>query len=463
MRVDAVRDEPDAEAKDVAHMTASNPPPGNQDGGEPAHDAIVLGAGMSGLVSASILLDQGSGRVVVIDEYDHVGGNHIDRTTGGYTFDVGSFIFQDDSPLLKHFPELLPLYVPIVPTWGKLNPQGVITRYPFSVRDDFLAAGPAECLWMLLSAATARLRRRRQRTAKDFAQYWIGSRLLHRSGLANYMARFCGLPPEQIDIVFARKRMLWISEHASVRNVLRSVLRPPTDQGAPVNRQLVRPREGFTTLYSPAVRHLENDGVTFSLGVAPRRIRRDDTGTFHVDVGDRQFSATRLVSTIPVDRACELAGMSRAPLPTVTLISLFFSFTGERGFEQPILYNFDHTGAWKRLTVYSDFYGPHDGREFFAVEVIAGQVRESVEEAEADFRRHVSANRLFAGDLRLEGTHTLHNAYPIYTGGAATRAGESIAALRELGVESFGRQGAFEYQPTARVSTVQAEEALRPA
>ena len=58
---------------------------------------------------------------------------------------------------------------------------------------------------------------------------------------------------------------------------------------------------------------------------------------------------------------------------------MFFSFSGRRGFSQSILYNFTHHGAWKRLTVYSDFYGTSDGREFFAVEVIGGQLENSVE------------------------------------------------------------------------------------
>src|SRR4051812_23115889 len=49
-------------------------------------DAIVLGAGISGLVSASILLEQGCKRILLVDEYGHVGGNHIDRTIGDYTF-----------------------------------------------------------------------------------------------------------------------------------------------------------------------------------------------------------------------------------------------------------------------------------------------------------------------------------------------------------------------------------------
>ena len=428
----------------------------------PEFGAIVLGAGISGLVSASILLEQGGQRVLVIDEYGHVGGNHIDRSHGGYTFDVGSFIFQDDSPLLRHLPDLLPLYVPIDPTWGKLNPQGVVTQYPFSIRDDFLAAGPIECARMLLSTAVGRVRRRRLRNAQDFARYWIGARLLHRSGLEHYMERFCGMAAEKIDLKFAEKRMLWIAERASVSNLVRTWLASRTRAVAeqPTNQQLARPREGFTHLYRPAVERLQEKGVTFLLSADLRRVDKVSDG-FQVQVGEDRFTAARLVSTIPVDRAQNLCGMPPAKeLPTVTLISLFFSFSGERGFPQSVLYNFSHDGAWKRLTMYSDFYGRSDDRKFFTVEVIANDLVASAESAAEDFRQHTSDNGLFLGDLRLEGSHTLAHAYPIYTDRAGERAAEAIAALRALGVESFGRQGGFEYQPTARVSTVEAEAAL---
>jgi hypothetical protein len=140
---------------------------------------------------------------------------------------------------------------------------------------------------------------------------------------------------------------------------------------------------------------------------------------------------------------------------------LYFSFSGERGFTEAILYNFSHTGAWKRLTVYSDFYGRHDDREYFAVEVISNHIKGSVADAEADFRSHVAANGLFLGDLRLEGNQFLENAYPIYKDRADRTAAKAIDALKAFGIESFGRQGGFNYQPTARVSTLEAEAALR--
>jgi len=428
-----------------------------------SYDAIVLGAGISGLVSASVLLDQGAERVLVVDEYKKVGGNHLDFTFGTFTFDVGSLIFQDDSPLLRHFPELLPHYHPIRPSWGRLNPQGVVTRYPFDLHDDFLAAGVLECSRLLGSALLARVGRRRMRNAREFAEYWIGPRMMHRSGLEKYMERFCGLPAERIDLQFAEQRMGWISSQATASALLRRArhaIRKP-GPGEAGNQQLARPSKGFGSLYRPAVQRLEDGGVTFLLGADMKSVRKVQDG-FILHVGRDQVSARRLVSTIPVDRARGLCGFPvEDPLPTVTLISLFFSFSGDRGFRDSILYNFSHDGDWKRLTVYSDFYGRSGEREFFAVEAIADRAHPSVELAECDFRQHADRNRLFVGDLRLEGSYILENAYPIYTEGSAKRAEQAIAALRAFGVESFGRQGGFQYQPTARSSTLEAEAALR--
>lgn len=421
-------------------------------------DAIVLGAGVSGLVSAAILADQGYGRILVADEYDRIGGNHIHWSSQGYTFDVGSLIFQDDSPLLSHFPELLPLYVPITPTWGRLNPQGKITDYPISVRDDIVGTGPWGVVRILSSAAYARLFQRRMRNAKEFARYWIGGYLLWHSGLESYMKRFYGIAPEKIDIELAKKRMMWISEHASLRNILRHLI--PSKHTGVRNRQLARPEAGFPALYGPAQESLQRRGVAFELGVKMTAIEKVH-GAFHLHLNDRVFAAPKLISTIPLEQAQALCALeARQRLETITLITLYFSFSGERGFGQSIIYNFSHGGAWKRLTVYSDFYGPSNGREYFAAEVIADHVGGSIENAEADFREHVSANNLFRGDLRLEGGQVLTNAYPIYRQGAAQRAAEAIKALRALGIESFGRHGGFNYLPTARASTVDAETAL---
>jgi protoporphyrinogen oxidase len=422
-------------------------------------DALVLGAGISGLTSTSVLLRQECRSVLVVDEYPAPGGNHIDCGIGDYTFDVGSYVFQDDSPLLDHFPDLLSLYIPITPTWARLTPSGIVTRYPISIRDDVLLPGPIEWMRILCSLIVSRLFFRSIQNAKDFATYWIGARLMRRSGLEYFLDRFYGVPAEEIDVVFAEKRMLWIREHATLRNFIHRLIVP--SEKSRVNRQLARPKQGFEFLYRRATARLERDGATFLLGVKMHRIERR-FGKFVVEFDDRRVTAKRLVSTIPLDRIQNLCGLSsEEQLRTVTLITLFYSFSGERGFTDCILYNFSKEGLWKRLTVHSDFYGKSNGREFFSVEINSGPVNGDVSEADRDFRKHVGENGLFSGDLRLEGSHTLLNAYPIYTAHADMRAKQVVAKLRKLGVESLGRQGAFDYQPTARDSTLKAEIALR--
>ncbi|SDT58436.1 FAD-dependent oxidoreductase [Bradyrhizobium canariense] len=420
------------------------------------YEAIVLGAGVSGLVSASVLLAQGYRRILVTDAYDHVGGNHIDWSTGDYTFDAGSFIFQDDSPLLRHFPELLPRYTPIFPDWGRLNPQGVVTAYPISVKDDIVGAGPMGWIRIFSSLLYARLFQRKIRNAKEFARYWIGGYLLHSSGLEAYMKRFYGVPPDEIDIQLAQKRMLWISEHASLANLIRRLL--PQSKG-PANRQLIRPKEGFSHLYKVAAERLEEGGVTFVLGASFQALEKNDK-TFCLRMNDRTVSSDRVISTIPINHVEAMCGFESEKLNSITLLSLFFSFSGQRGFSQSILYNFSHEGTWKRLTMHSDFYGRVNGREYFAAEVIANDIDFSTPLAEQNFRKHVQANGLFEGDLKLEGSMILENAYPIYTERSGARAAEAIRSLKAFGIESFGRQGGFDYQPTARVSTIEAESAL---
>ncbi|MGO4677138.1 NAD(P)-binding protein [Bosea sp. 2YAB26] len=422
-------------------------------------DAVVLGAGISGLVSASVLLEQGCERVIIVDEYPHIGGNHIDWSSDGYTFDIGSIIFQDDSPLLKHFPELLEHYVRIDPSWSRLTPQGIVTAYPISVRDDILAAGPIEISKILASVLYARIFRRKMRNAKEFAQFWIGDRLLQRSGLDSYMTRFYGVSSDQIDIELARKRMLWISEHSSLRSLLARLVK--RKQPPPTNRQLARPREGYGHLYAVAAARLAIRGASIVTHARMLRLEKRD-GHFCLALDDKVILAERVISTIPLMRIEALCNLPISDkLETITLLTLYFSFSGERGFGEAILYNFSHKGAWKRLTVYSDFYGRRGDREYFAVEVIANHIQGSVVKAEKDFRDHVAANGLFAGDLKLEGSHFLENAYPIYKGRADQKAAKAIQALRAMGIESFGRQGGFNYQPTARVSTLEAEAALR--
>src|SRR5258708_11973469 len=112
------------------------------------------------------------------------------------------------------------------------------------------------------------------------------------------MERFYGLPAEKIDIRFAEKRMLWIKEHASIRRYLslpRSLKRfePPSIP----NKQLARPREGFTYLYHVAAQRLERSGVTFQFGAKMLSLKKRMVCSFSLWTNDAWLRAAGLDDT----------------------------------------------------------------------------------------------------------------------------------------------------------------------
>jgi hypothetical protein len=426
-------------------------------------DAIILGAGISGLVAARILKQRGYEQIVVLDNRPQLGGNHISRDIGQYTFDIGTFLFQDDSPLMRHFPELLTAYVPASPSAGRVVPDRRICGYPLSPKNEIFRCGFAECVRIGCSLLWARLSVREHRNAQDFLHYWMGPRLARSSGIENYITRFYGAPAAEIDVAFAQKRMEAIANAASIRKQIAKLVgrKEPWHKG----RSFVRPREGFQDLYRLAGNSLEADGVSFRLGEVFESISQDSNGLC-LTTSSGKLASAALVSTIPVDDCLKLCNIfSGVSLPTMTLTTLFFSFDGVRGFTPTILYNFTARGLWKRITMYSDYYGTVSGREYFGVELNEqrGHEREAHDRVDLfawEFARDVRELALFQGNLRLEGSHQLENAYPLYIHGASAQADKKIAALRSFGIRSIGRQGGFDYLPTARQTTLIVEEAL---
>ncbi len=424
-------------------------------------DVIMLGAGISGLVGTRLLLDGGAGNMTIIDGYDRIGGNHADLKIGPYTFDVGSFLFSDDTELLVHFPEILDGYTPVTCKIGRITPENYISKYPIAPEKEVLGRGIGNIASIVSSLAWSRVRFSQPRNAAEYAQNRMGSQLYRNSGLGYYMEKFYGVPAEAIDLDFAKKRMTWIAKASSIRNqVMSRVKKKP--KGKP-QQTLVRPPEGFGPLYAPIRTTLESQGVTFSLGTQISAVKRID-GVFHVDTDKGTFRSRRLFSTLPVRPMLKLCGLGDQPLlQAVELASLFYSFEGKRGFDQSIFYNFSPGGRWKRITLFSDFYGKADGREYFLLEVNKRADDEMIDTFDADFRADIAAKGIFAGDLRLEGSRTLKNAYPIYVAGAAEAAEAALNDLRAMGIESFGRQGGFDYLSTVSAATRTARAAISRA
>lgn len=435
-------------------------------------DAIVLGAGASGLVAASVLSLRGSGTspaapsILILDDYPELGGNHTSVDIGPYTFDIGSFIFSDASRFLARFPGMIPLLANQERgtfSSARITPALRLARYPFDIEEDFLRPGPLVAVRTLASALHGRLFCDQDRNAEDFCRHWVGGRFYLQSGLKDYMERLYGEDPALIESAFAHKRLGWVKRNARAKAIIRplaSRIRPRA--GAGTERLLVRPQGGFQAMYRVAEEDLKARGVEFRLGAGLERIEGAAHCGFVVRLKDgTRLRSRQLISTIPLSHSLPLFGFD-APqgLHTASLLSLFVSFAGARGFDANALYNFSHEGRWKRLTMHSDFYGPRNGREYCSVEITQRQEEAEPAASLAEFRSLTERTGIFKGDLRLEGFRLTQHAYPVYLQGATEAAEAATGQLREIGVLSFGRQGGFDYQPTASVSAGMAARQL---
>jgi protoporphyrinogen oxidase len=421
---------------------------------EQRFDAIVLGAGISGLVSALLLAERGK-KVLLLDDYPELGGNHISRDINGMSFDIGCFFFHENSAFFRHFPQLLPLYLPAEARVAKMRPDGEISSYPFDLRKDLLALPFARQARIAASLIRSRLMVDPDASALDFITYWIGREFGNASGLVPYLRRFYSADPALVESSFARKRMGWVARNASLKGLLRTLRQRRTVEQ---NACHVRPGAGFQEVYSKAAGMLRDKGAVIQLAAGVETISRNADGSMSVSSAFGKVSATEVFSTVPLTTAMRYCDLPIAPeLKSASLVSLFYSFRGNRGFDGNALYNFHDRGLWKRLTVHSDFYGEVGDRTYFSVEIAVTGDPLSIAHCDEDFRADIAAKDLFFGDLVLEGGNVLDHAYPVYLQGATAAAGRAVEDLARFGVKSYGRQGGFDYQPTGDVSASVAE------
>ena len=409
-------------------------------------DAVVLGGGISGLATVAKLLEQGK-KVALIDEFRSLGGNHVSVHLDRYTYDIGSFFFSEKSKLFDIYPEIKELYKEAYCSAGRVCPDLDIRAYPIDKKGDVFSMRPSELLRTALSVLWARVFCDPRKSVVHNVRYWIGDYFMRRTGLYEYLVRFLGADPSEVDATLAEKRMGWVRANAKLRTIL-----PRPKKAHRPHLFLLRPKSGFEVVYARIGDSLRARGVRVMLATKVERIEGDALTGFRLSVGKEVIRAGEIVSTIPLrDISRMLEGTDAPDIKYTSLVTLFYSFDGNRKFRHNVLYNFSKLGRWKRLTMHSDYYEKENGREYFSLENITRSIVDP-DVLDSDFRNMSREAGIFDGDLRLEGWHATEMAYPLYEHGAREAADRFIASLKDRGIRSFGRQGGFDYQPTAGVS-----------
>lgn len=363
------------------------------------------------------------------------------------------------NPQFRMFPGLATDLVPVDLTVARVTPQGKVRPYPLSVTDEILKR-PLVLMRFAASLCLNRIAKRPMINAESHAIYHISKYLYRRSGLQNYLRRFYGIDPKEVNLHFVNRRMN-LAPISNVRSTARQVLQRLRGRQAhvyPKCHAFARPIEGFHAYYAKWVDALRESGIDIRCAVGLKAVRRVDRGQ-EIITAAGSLVAKRVINTLPLEKIFNL--LSRRDVIEISstkLCTLCCSFAGQRGFDSVVLYNFHESGSWKRLTMHSDYYGTRKGREFFSVEVTLRDKTPEPQSLFEDFAAHMRQVGLFRGDLRLEGHRELDFAYPICDMQAEARRLQLIEILDHLGIETIGRQGLFDYIPHSSVAIEAVQE-----
>jgi phytoene dehydrogenase-like protein len=408
----------------------------------------ILGGGIAGCVLAAELARGGEFAVDLYERGDRLGGLHHSPVFGSLAFDIGPFFFDSDHQLFKTFPDLRDTFVRFPVKAASIGRNGAVDRYPISVRGYLRNYGKGHFIRALADIAVSKIRHRKRDSLPAYIQYYLGGSIYRQSGLRTYIERLYSMPDTQVDLMFAEHRMGDLRKWASLRKMLWRLLSGPRAliPSAYAATALARPAGGFSSLYADIEEALVSRGVNVVKNAEIGHIAgHDGAWRLHCRDGDRAYG--EIASTIPLPA---LAALIREPVEhrfeTVSLLSLFYTFRGDPGYDATMICNFCDTGRWKRITDFSRIYGKDGDRHYFAAEIpLAPGANPDVDAERAGFERHVASLGLFAGELGFQGSCVTRNAYPVYRAEAVAGLAADRRRIADRGIRLAGRQGRFEY------------------
>jgi hypothetical protein len=306
------------------------------------------------------------------------------------------------------------------------------------------------------SLLAGKIRHRRRDSLPSYLRYYLGERLYRESGLQSYIQRFFSADDSQVDLAFARQRLGSIAEECSIRgNALRIVRELLASSASPPPWNChVRPPGGFDVVYGEIASVLDRSGVVIRTGSPIGAISRCNGG-FVITTADDEHHVDRIVSSVPLGAiACALSIPIRREPEFVTLFSLYYRFTGDPGYAAPYLYNFTHDGVWKRITLFSSYYGTAAGDHYYVVECTGRSgAEERLEILAGEFQRQMGSLPFFDGALTYVGGSVTPNAYPMSRRDGGRDLEDLRRAVLAAGIEVVGRQGRFEHTSSHAVAT----------
>ncbi|MEP7205404.1 MAG: FAD-dependent oxidoreductase [Casimicrobiaceae bacterium] len=273
-------------------------------------NVTVLGAGPAGVGAAYWLARSGRASVLALERQAQVGGNSGSFVLDGVHCDYGSHRLHPASEphVLEAIQEALGQDLLWRPRHGRIRLQGRWIHFPLQPVD-LLSRLPMRFAAALLRDALGKPLRRMPPGEASFAsvlRHGLG-RTLSESFYFPYVTKLWALPPEELAVTLARRR---VSGNSLSRIAMKIVRQVPGFRG-PRTGGFYYPRTGFGAISAALRTRAEASGAHFAMNAQVRAIEHHDghvravrweaDGTLH-----RRESAA-VWSTIPITALVRLA------------------------------------------------------------------------------------------------------------------------------------------------------------
>lgn len=263
--------------------------------------AVVLGGGLAGLVTARELLRRGWS-VTVIEKEEQVGGLARTVIRGSFRFDIGGHRFHSHSPMLVQWlRELLGDELLYIPRRSRIWLGDRFVDYPLQFPGALKAFSPGQLFWILASYVLAVWQRHSSIQDISFEDWVVRrfGRALYEIYFRPYTEKVWGISCQELSADWAAQRISLPNLSETVKRAIYPGRSPP----ATIVSRFWYPRHGFGTIpdrLAEEIKHLDGRIITDAVV----SYLRPETNGFQVGYQkDGQLvshQAPHVVSSIPL-------------------------------------------------------------------------------------------------------------------------------------------------------------------
>jgi len=431
------------------------------------HVAIV-GAGVTGLATAYLLLRQGV-RVTVFEASSHEGGLAGSFHRDGFYFDFGPHeLCTANQELIAFVRETCGNDLIEVEKHIAHHFLGRYVKYPFEIADMLRNIGPGLSARAAAEVAWCRLKNLLRRPADDSFESWTNARFghtLYTLYFGPYTRKVWGIDPARLDPRTASQRVTIDSVWDLVKKTLAYHWLGAEDfkhAHSELHRRFFYLRRGAGTLQSHLRRRAEELGATFRFGKSLAGIERDADRVKALRFADGEVARgfNYVVSTIPLSQLVTLALPQRAEallressLPFRGMAFVFLRVNRPKVLDYHWVYYSGTAIPFQRMTEFGHFGAEMSppGTTGLALEVSCVPGDGTWESSDAEIAERSIAGLEALGVLQrrdLIGFDVVRQryAYPIQVQGFIEKAHDLLSALSDVtNLVTIGRQGLFRY------------------